>query len=162
MLESEVVCLPHIATRVKIAELVSAGTIPWGCPRRRRTRGVGSPRITISNIAEDKSFADDLNKGRGIVSSRVILLSRAAEIKPLFYRFVLRHISQNPKKHKNHFRLCDRKCRTLPAICDRLAKITNHGIGRRPRQVGAGAEDCHKFNDQEKASVGLVRGCSLQ
>lgn len=40
------------------------------------------------NIKRDKSFADDLIKGRGIVSGRVALLLRSAEIKPLFYRFV--------------------------------------------------------------------------
>ena len=40
------------------------------------------------NIGEGKSFADDLNKERGIVSRRVTLLLRSAEIKPLFYRFV--------------------------------------------------------------------------
>ena len=45
--------------------------------------------ILISDIGEDKSFADDLNKERGIVSSRVALLLRSAEIKPLFHRFVL-------------------------------------------------------------------------
>ncbi len=45
-------------------------------------------RIAIPNIGEDKSFADDLNWERGIVSSRVALLLRSAEIKPLFYRFV--------------------------------------------------------------------------
>ena len=44
--------------------------------------------IIISDIGEDKSFADDLNKERGIVSSRVALLLRSAEIKPLFHRFV--------------------------------------------------------------------------
>ena len=42
-----------------------------------------------ANIERDKSFADDLNKERGIVSSRVALLLRSAEIKPLFHRFVL-------------------------------------------------------------------------
>lgn len=36
----------------------------------------------------DESFADDLNEERGIVSSRVTLLLRSAEIKPLFPRFV--------------------------------------------------------------------------
>lgn len=46
-----------------------------------------------SNIGKDKSFADDLNKERGIVSSRVALLLRSIEIKPLFYRFVLLNIS---------------------------------------------------------------------
>ena len=43
------------------------------------------------NIKRDKSFADDLIKGRGIVSARVALLLRCTEIKPLFYRFVLRN-----------------------------------------------------------------------
>src|ERR1700722_18704090 len=42
-----------------------------------------------ANIERDKSFADDLIKERGIVSSRVALLLRSAEIKPLFHRFVL-------------------------------------------------------------------------
>lgn len=40
------------------------------------------------NIGKDKSFADDLNKEQGIVSSRVALLLRSTEIKPLFNRFV--------------------------------------------------------------------------
>ena len=44
--------------------------------------------MIISNIWVDESFVDDLNKERGIVSSRVALLLRSAEIKPLFYRFV--------------------------------------------------------------------------
>ena len=35
-----------------------------------------------------ESFADDLNLERGTVSSRVALLLRSAEVKPLFYRFV--------------------------------------------------------------------------
>ncbi len=42
-----------------------------------------------------KSFADDLNTERGIVSSRVALLLRSAEIKPLFFRFVF-NISSRP------------------------------------------------------------------
>jgi hypothetical protein len=46
------------------------------------------PWIVISNARVDKSLADDLIKERGIVSSRVALLLRSAEIKPLFYRFV--------------------------------------------------------------------------
>ena len=37
-----------------------------------------------SKIRGDKSFADDLNVERGIVSSRVTLSLRSAEIKPLF------------------------------------------------------------------------------
>jgi hypothetical protein len=35
-----------------------------------------------------ESFADDLNSGQGTVSSRVALLLRSAEVKPLFQRFV--------------------------------------------------------------------------
>lgn len=34
-------------------------------------------------MREDKSFVNDLNVQRGIVSSRVALLLRSAEIKPL-------------------------------------------------------------------------------
>ena len=41
-----------------------------------------------TNIGEDKSFADDLNKERGTVSSRVALLLRSAEVQPLSRRFV--------------------------------------------------------------------------
>ena len=37
-----------------------------------------------SKFSRAKSFADDLNKERGIVRSRVALLLRSAEIKPLF------------------------------------------------------------------------------
>ncbi|PKK64970.1 hypothetical protein RhiirC2_83646 [Rhizophagus irregularis] len=36
------------------------------------------------NIRLDKSFADDLNIELGIVSSRVALVLRSAEIKPVF------------------------------------------------------------------------------
>ncbi len=38
--------------------------------------------IAIPNAQEDESFADDLNKKRGIVSSRVALLLRSTEIQP--------------------------------------------------------------------------------
>ena len=41
--------------------------------------------FTISNIAKDKSFVDDLNKERGIVSMRVGFVLRSTEIKPLFH-----------------------------------------------------------------------------
>jgi hypothetical protein len=41
-------------------------------------------RIAISNVGGDKSFADDLNKERGIVSGRAALLLRFTEIHPLF------------------------------------------------------------------------------
>ena len=44
--------------------------------------------MITSNINEDKSFADDLNLERGIVSSRVALLLRSAEIKPIVLWFV--------------------------------------------------------------------------
>jgi hypothetical protein len=43
---------------------------------------------TSSNIGEDKSFVDDLNKERGIVRMRVAFVPRSAEIQPLFWRFV--------------------------------------------------------------------------
>ena len=39
--------------------------------------------IASSDVSGDKSFADDLNKERGIVSCRVALLLRSAEIKLL-------------------------------------------------------------------------------
>ena len=38
--------------------------------------------IAIPNAREDESFADDLNKKRGIVNSRVALLLRSIEIQP--------------------------------------------------------------------------------
>ena len=40
--------------------------------------------IANSYVSGDKSFADDLNKERGIVSCRVALLLRYSDIKPLF------------------------------------------------------------------------------
>ncbi len=39
------------------------------------------PRILIRILRRDKSFAYDLNVERGVVSSRVALLLRSAEIK---------------------------------------------------------------------------------
>ena len=52
--------------------------------------------MIIQDIGEGKSFADDLNKERGTVSSRVALLLRSAEVKPLFRRFVqYEHFSPN-------------------------------------------------------------------
>src|SRR4051794_21405861 len=42
-------------------------------------------------MRRDKSFADDLIVHRGAVSSRVALLLRSAEAKPLMPRFVERH-----------------------------------------------------------------------
>ena len=39
----------------------------------------------ISNIGKDKSFVDDLSIERGIVSMRVAIVPRSAEIKPWFF-----------------------------------------------------------------------------
>ena len=46
---------------------------------------IASANATINNqnIALDKSFADDLNMKRGIVSSRVALLLRSTEVHPV-------------------------------------------------------------------------------
>ena len=44
-------------------------------------------QINVNNKL-DKSFADDLNSKRGAVRSRVVLLLRSTEAKPLFSRFV--------------------------------------------------------------------------
>jgi hypothetical protein len=40
------------------------------------------PWILISSGRREESFADDLNKRRGIVSGRVALLPRSTEIQP--------------------------------------------------------------------------------
>ena len=48
------------------------------------TRTSKEQPITNANVSGDKSFADDLNKERGIVSCRVAMLLRSSEIKPLF------------------------------------------------------------------------------
>ncbi len=45
--------------------------------------GPASYSITISNIERDKSFVDDLDMVRGIVSMRVALVLRSAEIQPI-------------------------------------------------------------------------------
>ncbi len=47
------------------------------------------PRILIRILRRDKSFAYDLNVERGVVSSRVALLLRSAETKPVPTLFVL-------------------------------------------------------------------------
>ncbi len=47
--------------------------------------------MTSSNIGGDKSFVDDLNKERGIVSLRVAFVPRSTEIQPSFCRFVPNH-----------------------------------------------------------------------
>ena len=58
-----------------------------------RKRRASSHRNAIQDIGGDKSFVDDLNIKLGIVSSRVALLLRSAEIKPLFSRFVFGHFA---------------------------------------------------------------------
>ena len=55
------------------------------CRELPRSGGISRFRalcITISDDRGDESFADDLNKGRGIVSGRVALLLRSTEIRP--------------------------------------------------------------------------------
>ena len=42
-------------------------------------------RLEQAEYRKDKSFADDLNMGPGIVSGRVALLLRSAEIKPVTF-----------------------------------------------------------------------------
>ena len=50
-------------------------------PRTNCIRGVSwLLDLNFTNILKDKSFADDLNKERGIVSRRVALLLRSTEI----------------------------------------------------------------------------------
>ena len=51
-------------------------------PRARRSCRPGALCIAIPDDRGDESFADDLNMGRGIVSGRVALLLRSAEIPP--------------------------------------------------------------------------------
>ena len=53
----------------------------------------------MRSVGEDKSYADDLSMKRGIVSSRVALLLRSAEIKPLFIRFV---VTNNISRHSDN------------------------------------------------------------
>jgi len=55
---------------------------------RERKRYLWSRRLTILEFGGDKSFVDDLNTEQGAVSSRVALLLRSAEAKPMLYRFV--------------------------------------------------------------------------
>ena len=56
------------------------------CMSRCRHWGTRAPvalPIANWNVSDDKPFADELNKERGIVSCRVALLLRSSEIKPL-------------------------------------------------------------------------------
>jgi hypothetical protein len=52
----------------------------------------GSSANCNHHMGGGESFADDLNLGQGTVSSRVALLLRSAEVKPLFQRFVQRTV----------------------------------------------------------------------
>ena len=56
-------------------------------PRQRLTAEVLSE--SKSKTSRDKSFADDLDKERGIVKSRVALLLRSSEIKPFVLKICL-------------------------------------------------------------------------
>ena len=77
-------CQMTINRRNSCASRIITGSVS-GSRKRVPTR----LRIATWDIGEDKSFADDLNKKQSIVSSRVALLLRSAEIKLLFHRFVL-------------------------------------------------------------------------
>ena len=76
-------CQMTINRRNSCASRIITGSVS-GSRKRVPTR----LRIATWDIGEDKSFADDLNKKQSIVSSRVALLLRSAEIKLLFHRFV--------------------------------------------------------------------------
>ena len=78
--------------------------------------------IAISNIGIDKSFVDDLNRKRGIVSMRVGFVLRSAEIKPLY--FDLFHSNQ----HK-HQRM---SCRVLFLLSSKRKKVTSTHIPAAP------------------------------
>lgn len=54
-------------------------------------------------MREDKSFAYDLDVQRGIVSSRVALLLRSAEIKPLLSDLLLRRRSCSLQMRAGYF-----------------------------------------------------------
>lgn len=55
------------------------------------------PADSNVRMREDKSFAYDLDVQRGIVSSRVALLLRSAEIKPLLSDLLLRQRKRIPQ-----------------------------------------------------------------
>src|SRR3569623_2104542 len=57
-------------------------------PAVHKTGASGPGRMTSSNIGKHKSFVDDLNTERGIVSTREVSVPRSAEIPPLYLRFV--------------------------------------------------------------------------
>src|SRR4051812_11982688 len=53
-------------------------------PAVHKTGASGPDRMASSNDGEHKSFVDDLNTERGIVSTREVSVPRSAEIPPLF------------------------------------------------------------------------------
>ena len=53
-----------------------------------RFKNLSGPAEASSNIEKVKSFVYDLNIEPGIVSMRVVLVPRSAEIQPRFWRFV--------------------------------------------------------------------------
>ena len=65
-------------------EVLRASCVTTRRARHRAERALRLPVNRTRSIAGAKSFADDLNKERGIVRSRVVLLLRSSEIKPLF------------------------------------------------------------------------------
>ena len=126
-------------------------------------------RITISNIGGDKSFADDLNKERGIVSVRVVFVPRSAEIKPLFRRFVhwVTHIqyvpynvfSSSPHIPSNHttrytrLRVCLYTClRTYTTTFLLVAHAHPAAKKRQGRREHAGASALAKSERASSAS----------
>ena len=77
--------------------------IPW-LPRRGGHRAFAEPAERNFHVGKHKSFADDLNTERGIVSTRVAFALRSAEIQPPFLRFVqLSFIQQFNNKHISNF-----------------------------------------------------------
>src|SRR3954469_25571203 len=53
-------------------------------PAVHKTGASGPDRMASSNDGKHKSFVDDLNTERGIVSTREVSVPRSAEIPPLF------------------------------------------------------------------------------
>ncbi len=108
----------------------ASGPVPLrpNAPRWRRTAEVLSE--TNSKISRDKSFADDLNKERGIVRSRVALLLRSSEIKPFVLQICVaccecvRRVGQSdgqahshsPHTHTQHFSFLA-KSKVSPGLC---------------------------------------------
>ena len=84
MLESDDFYPLHVRwLRIDVMSRIITGRGP-----RERKRYLWSRRLTILEFGGDKSFVDDLNTEQGAVSSRVALLLRSAEAKPMLYRFV--------------------------------------------------------------------------